>query len=134
MHRNSRILIVDDDQDLRNLVRLSLDNGKRDIRQAATALDGLHYAAETPPDIMLLDIGLPGPFNGFSLCESLCKDPRHHKLLVVVISGHGEAEDLEQAKRLGVVAYIVKPFSQSALVNLVDQLESQIQDMVTIVS
>ncbi|TRZ57726.1 MAG: response regulator [Rhodocyclaceae bacterium] len=134
MTTNSKILIVDDDRDLRNLVRLSLENGRRVIREASTALDGLRCANEVPPDILLLDIGLPGQFNGFSLCESLCKDPRHHALRVVVISGHGEAEDLEQAKRLGVVAYIVKPFSQTRLVTLIDQLENQIHEMVTIVS
>ena len=98
MTKNSKILIVDDDSDLRNFVRLSIDNGKRDIVEANTALDGLHAANESPPDILLLDIGLPGHFNGFSLSEALLRDPRHHKLRVVVISGHGEAEDIEQAK------------------------------------
>jgi DNA-binding response OmpR family regulator len=71
MTKNSKILIVDDDSDLRNFVRLSIDNGKRDIVEAETALDGLHAANDSPPDILLLDIGLPGHFNGFSLCEAL---------------------------------------------------------------
>jgi CheY-like chemotaxis protein len=133
MTKNSKILIVDDDSDLRNFVRLSIDNGKRDIVEAETALDGLHAANESPPDILLLDIGLPGHFNGFSLCEALARDPRHHKLRVVVISGHGEAEDIEQAKRLGVVAYIVKPFSPTTLVDLIDDLEAHFNEMLTIV-
>ena len=133
MTKNSKILIVDDDSDLRNFVRLSIDNGKRDIVEANTALDGLHAANESPPDILLLDIGLPGHFNGFSLCEALLRDPRHHKLRVVVISGHGEAEDIEQAKRLGVVAYVVKPFSPATLVDLIDGLEAHFNEMLTIV-
>lgn len=133
MTKNSKILIVDDDSDLRNFVRLSIDNGKRDIVEAKTALDGLHAANESPPDILLLDIGLPGHFNGFSLCEALLRDPRHHKLRVVVISGHGEAEDIEQAKRLGVVAYVVKPFSPATLVDLIDGLEAHFNEMLTIV-
>ena len=133
MTKNSKILIVDDDSDLRNFVRLSIDNGKRDIVEANTALDGLHAANESPPDILLLDIGLPGHFNGFSLCEALLRDPRHHKLRVVVISGHGEAEDIEQAKRLGVVAYVVKPFSPATLVDLIDGLEAHFNEMLMIV-
>lgn len=133
MTQNSKILIVDDDADLRNFIRLSLDNGKRHITEAGTALDGLHCANELPPDILLLDIGLPGHFNGFALCESLCTDPRHHKLRVVVISGQGEEEDIDQAKRLGVVAYIVKPVSPTTLVELVEKLEAQVQEMMTIV-
>jgi CheY-like chemotaxis protein len=133
MTKNSKILIVDDDGDLRNFVRLSIDNGKRDIVEAETALDGLHAANESPPDILLLDIGLPGHFNGFSLCEALSRDPRHNKLRVVVISGHGEAEDLEQAKRLGVVAYVVKPFSPATLVDLIDGLEANFNQMRVIV-
>ena len=133
MTKNSKILIVDDDSDLRNFVRLSIDNGKRDIVEAKTALEGLHAANESPPDILLLDIGLPGHFNGFSLCEALLRDPRHHKLRVVVISGHGEAEDIEQAKRLGVVAYVVKPFSPATLVDLIDGLEAHFNEMLMIV-
>lgn len=134
MKQQSKILIVDDDADLRNFIRLTLENGKREIGDADTALHGLHRANEMQPDILLLDIGLPGHFNGFSLCESLCKDPRHHKMRVVVISGYGEAEDLEQAKRLGVVAYIVKPVSPTSLLEIIEGLEAQIQDMMTIVS
>ena len=133
MTLRTTILIVDDDRDLRNFIRLSIDNGKRDIVEAETALDGLHAANESPPDILLLDIGLPGHFNGFSLCEALSRDPRHNKLRVVVISGHGEAEDIEQAKRLGVVAYVVKPFSPAALVDLIDGLEAHFNEMLTIV-
>jgi CheY-like chemotaxis protein len=133
MTKNSKILIVDDDSDLRNFVRLSIDNGKRDIVEAETALEGLHAANESPPDILLLDIGLPGHFNGFSLCEALSKDPRHKNLRVVVISGHGEAEDMDQAKRLGVVAYVVKPFSPATLVDLIDGLEAHFNEMLMIV-
>ncbi len=133
MTQTTKILIVDDDSDLRSFIRLSIDNGKRVIAEAGTALDGLRLATKSPPDILLLDIGLPGHFNGFSLCESLCKNPQHHKLQVVVISGHGETEDIEQAKRLGVVAYIVKPFSPTTLVALIDQMESRFNEMLTIV-
>ena len=133
MTKNSRILIVDDDSDQRTLIHLSIDNGKREIVEADSALTGLHSANELPPDILLLDIGLPGHFNGFSLYEALSRDPRHNKLRVVVISGHSEAEDIDQAKRLGVVAYIVKPFSPTKLADLIDGLEVNFNDMLTIV-
>jgi len=133
MRQNSTILIVEDVGDVRKLVRIALDNGRREIRDAVTALEGLHCARESPPDILLLDIGLPGVFNGFSLCESLRKDPQHIHLRVVVISGHGEVEDLEQARRLGVAAYVVKPFSPTALATLVAQLEDQMRETMTIV-
>ena len=121
MTKNSRILIVDDDSVLRKFIRASIDNGKRDIVEAGSALDGLH-----------LDIGLPGQFNGFSLYEALSKDLRHRKLRVVVISGHGEAEDLAEAKRHGIDAYIVKPFLPTTLVNLINQLEASAKEMQTI--
>lgn len=132
MTKNSRILIVDDDSVLRKFIRASIDNGKRDIVEAGSALDGLHIANEDPPDILLLDIGLPGQFNGFSLYEALSKDVRHRKLRVVVISGHGEAEDLAEAKRHGIDAYIVKPFLPTTLVNLINQLEASAKEMQTI--
>ena len=124
MSHKTRILIVDDDPDMRKLLRLTLDNARREIHEADTALGGLQLARDTLPDIVLLDIGLPGHFDGFSLCEALAREPALRDVKVVIISGHNASEDLDRAGRLGVDAYLVKPLSPGTLVELVEQLET----------
>ncbi len=124
MSRKTTILIVDDDPDMRKLLRLSLENARREIHEVDTALGGLQMARDTLPDIVLLDIGLPGRFDGFSLCEALAREPALREIKVVIISGHNASEDLDRAGRLGVEAYLVKPLSPGTLLELVGQLET----------
>lgn len=125
MKEISRILIVDDDVDLCKLSRTTLSSNHRDIREAGTALDGLRCANDMPPDIMLLDIGLPGHFDGFSLCEALAKDARHRGLQIVVISGYDDYVTIERARRLNVAVFMVKPFSPKALAAQIKHLEDE---------
>lgn len=129
MNEPTTLLIVDDDQHIRQLIRTSLDNGRRTIREAGTARDGLHQVIGIQPHILLVDIGLPGLFDGFSLCEALTNDPLHRKIKIIVVSGHSDPEDIERAKRLGIAAYVVKPFSPHELSRLVDDIEIDIQTM-----
>jgi len=132
MTHKTTLLIVDDDCDLRKFLRMALDNGRRAIHEADTALDGLHRARDTRPDIVLLDIGLPGHFDGFMLNEALTREPALHGLKTVIISGHDSAEDIGRAGRLGVDAYLVKPVSPRTLVELVERLESSLREMLII--
>lgn len=132
MTRKTTILIVDDDADLRKLLRTSLDNGRRVIHEAETGPDGLRIARETMPDILLLDIGLPGQFDGFSLCEAMDDVPEIWHMKTVVISGHDAAEDFGHAKRFGVDAYLVKPFSPRTLVSLIESLEVAPREMLVV--
>jgi DNA-binding response OmpR family regulator len=132
MTRKTTILIVDDDDDLRKLLRLALDNGKRVIHEADTALGGLQLARKLVPDILLLDIGLPGSFDGFVLYQAMSREPAMWNVRTVIVSGHGALEDLTQAERLGVDAYVVKPFSPVKLVELVERLENLPREMLVI--
>ena len=132
MTRKTTILIVDDDNDLRKLMRLALDNGKREIHEADTALGGLQLARKLVPDILLLDIGLPGNFDGFVLYQAMSREPAMWNVRTVIVSGHGAIEDLTQAERLGVDAYVVKPFSPAKLVELVERFENLPREMLVI--
>lgn len=132
MTRKTTILIVEDDPDLRKLVRTSLENGRRMIHEAETAIDGLHLARQIMPDILLLDIGLPGHFDGFSLCNALEDVPEIWDMKTVIISGHDTAEDFYQAKRFGINAYLVKPFSPRFLVELIEKLEVPPSEMLVV--
>lgn len=132
MTHKTSILIVDDDNDLRKLMRLTLDNGKREIHEADTALSGLQLARKLSPDILLLDIGLPGSFDGFVLYQAMSREPALWHVRTVIVSGHGAIADLTQAERLGIDAYVVKPFSPAKLVELVERLENLPREMLVI--
>lgn len=124
MTNKTQILIVDDDSDTRKFLRTALANDERDIHEADTAQNALRAIKEKQPDILLLDIGLPGYFDGFSLGEALMDDPRRRKIRIVIVSGHDNHSYREHAERLGVVAYLVKPVSPLTLENLIADMES----------
>ena len=71
-------------------------------------------------DILVLDLHLPGRFDGFSLCEALRKDPRHKGLVVVVVSGYADPDDRIHAARLNVNRYFLKPVDVWMLAKVVD--------------
>ena len=126
------VLIVEDDQYTRKLIRLILDDGTRKIHEASNAEEALLIAAEIQPDILLVDIGLPGSSGGLSLCEKLVTDVKHRKLQVIVITGSDSPEHIARAKDLGLSCYINKPFLPSKLASLVLRLESTFNGLLVI--
>jgi DNA-binding response OmpR family regulator len=131
MTLKTTVLIVDDDGDLRNLLRISLENSHRVIHEAATAEEGLRLALDAVPDVLLLDIGLPG-LDGFDFCRAIDEDPTLWNMKTVIITGHDAAEDISQAERFGIDAYLIKPFSPRTVVELVERLEPQPHKMMVI--
>lgn len=121
--KTSNILIVDDDEDLRRLIGASLAGAARLVREAGSAMEALHAAATEPPDILLLDIGLPGNFDGFDLCQTLLREPSNHRMKVAVMSGQDDPALIDLADRLGVTSYLVKPFDLSLLRSVVSDME-----------
>jgi DNA-binding response OmpR family regulator len=131
MTPTTSILIVDDDNDLRKLLRTCLASSRRVIHEAATAEDGLRVALDTLPDVLLLDIGLPG-LDGFAFCRAIDDEPTLWNMKTVIISGHDATEDIDQAKRFGIDAYLIKPFSPRTVVELVERLEPRHQEMLVV--
>ena len=127
----STILIVDDDSDLRKLLRKSLASSHRVIHEAATAEEGLRLALDISPDVLLLDIGLPG-LDGFSLCHAMDEEPTLWHMKTVIISGHDAAQDIRLANQFYIEAYVIKPFSPRTVVELVERLEPQRHEMLVV--
>ena len=133
MKLTTTILIVDDDSDLRKLLRMSLENSHRVVHEAATAEEGLRLALDTVPDVLLLDIGLPG-LDGFAFCRAMDEEPPLWNMKTVIITGNDAAEDISQAERFGIDAYLIKPFSPRTVVELVERLEPQPHKMMVILA
>ena len=116
------ILIVDDNADLRELVRVSVERGPYRTIQAADGPEGLELAERARPDLVLLDIELQ-TLDGVTVCQRLKESPTTRDIKVVMLTASVQQESRERALAAGADAYITKPFSLRALmVQLADQI------------
>lgn len=109
-----RILIIEDEEDIRELIRYTLEREGFAVSEAGTGEEGLRSAAERNPDLILLDLMLPGK-DGLSVCRELKEDGATRDLPVVMVTARGEESDVVAGLELGAEDYVVKPFSPKVL-------------------
>lgn len=117
-----KILIVEDHADIRRLIRMTLEFEALEIHEAGDAATGWDMARALQPDLLLLDVMMPGPMDGLGLCRALKADPALAGVPVVVLSARGSSADREAGVTAGADAYLVKPFSPMQLLDLVGKL------------
>jgi DNA-binding response OmpR family regulator len=117
-----KILIVEDHADIRRLIRMTLEFEDCEIHEAADAPTGWDLAREVQPDLVLLDVMMPGALNGLDLCRAIKADARLRQVPVVVLSARGASADREAGLQAGADAYLVKPFSPMQLLDLLNSL------------
>lgn len=117
-----KILIVEDHADIRRLIRLTLEFEPVDIHEAPDAETGLALARVLRPDLVLLDLMMPGSMDGLALCRALRADPTLARVPVVMLSARGQASDRQAGLDAGASAYLVKPFSPMQLLDLTGAL------------
>jgi len=106
-----KVLVVDDDQDLRDLVAFTLTQAGYLVLKALDGSAALRIAAGESPDLVILDINMPG-VSGFQVCESIRSNSR---VPIMMLTVRGEEEDLVHALELGADDYLTKPFSPRTL-------------------
>jgi CheY-like chemotaxis protein len=115
--RLARVLVVDDNVDLaRGLARLLQIHG-HDVRVAYDGPTGLVEAKSSQPDVVLLDIGLPG-MDGYELAAELRRDEFVKDATLIAISGYGQEEDLRLAREAGFDHHLVKPIVSDDLIKI----------------
>ncbi len=117
----SRILLCDNEQSLRNLMRASLDGLGHEVHEATTGDEGLRLARELAPDLVLLDMMMPGR-SGLDVVQDLRADPSLADVAVVMVTARVQADDREAALAAGADAFLSKPFRPAELVALVSEL------------
>jgi len=118
--RVPNILIVDDQPDLRLLIRLTFSSTGHRVQEAADGETALAACAQTAPDVVLLDVMLPG-IDGYEVCRRLKADARTRGAFVVLMTaGHQETERV-RAEQAGADRYLAKPFSPAQLLDLVQR-------------
>lgn len=114
-----KILIVDDHADIRRLIRMTLEFEDYDIREAPHGEAALDMARELAPDLVLLDVMMPGAINGLEVCRQLRAGAAGKGPRVIMLSARGQAADREAGLQAGADTYLVKPFSPLQLIDCI---------------
>lgn len=117
---NEKLLIVDDNSDLRRMLRISLGYGKYKMYEAATGAEAMQIAREQHPDVMLLDVMMPGELDGFQVCEMIKNDPDLKDIFVIILTALSSVGDRTEGNRVKADFYMPKPFSPLQLIETIE--------------
>lgn len=117
-----RILMVEDQPDIRKLIRMALEFEAWEGHEAEDAVAGVEAAKRLKPDVVLMDVMMPGAFDGLEACRRIKADPQLAGVRVVVISAKGLATDVQTAREAGADEYLFKPFSPLELIDTIERL------------
>lgn len=116
-----KILIVDDEAELVDLVKIRLEAAGYDVIKAYDGQEGLEKAKSEKPDLVLLDIMMP-KMDGYKVCGLLKMDARFKKIPVILFSAKAQKEDAQLAKEVGADQYVTKPFEAAVLLSKIREL------------
>jgi DNA-binding response OmpR family regulator len=111
------ILIVDDQGELRKLVRMTLEFGDYELHEAENGQRALDLSKVIQPDLVILDVMMPGDINGYQVCEKLKQGQNEKVPYVLLLTARGQKSDVEEGERVGADNYLVKPFSPLELID-----------------
>jgi DNA-binding response OmpR family regulator len=114
----TRVLVVDDDRDIRDLVTFKLEQAGYEVRQAEDGLQGLEAVRSWAPDLVVLDVMMPG-LSGVDVTRELRADPATASTPVILLTAKAQEADVETGFVSGADDYVVKPFSPRELVSRV---------------
>ncbi len=116
-----KILVVDDESALRLLVRGTLEIGGYHILEADNGLKALELTAEERPDLIILDVMMPG-ITGYEVCKRIKEDPDTASAKVLILTAKGQQIDKEMAQAALADYFLSKPFSPVDLLTMVEEI------------
>jgi CheY-like chemotaxis protein len=115
-----RILIVDDDGALRKLLQATLKYGQYQLYEATNGTEAISLALELMPQVIVLDVMMPGDINGLEVCKRIKETPRLQHIYIVLLSALNHESDRLAGERVQADAYLSKPFSPLELLDLIE--------------
>jgi DNA-binding response OmpR family regulator len=122
----TKVLVIDDEEPIRLLCRVNLQLEDMDVLEAADGPTGLDQAREHRPDVILLDVMMPG-LDGWRVAEKLLEDDRTNEIPIIFLTARAEFRDRARGLDIGGVDYVTKPFNPLELAPLVRQLLDRIE-------
>jgi len=122
----TKVLVIDDEAPIRLLCRVNLEAEGMKVLEAADGPSGLDRARAERPDVILLDVMMPG-LDGWRVAEHLLEDPRTNAIPIVFLTARAEFRDRAKGLDIGGVDYITKPFNPLELAPLVRNLLERLE-------
>jgi two-component system alkaline phosphatase synthesis response regulator PhoP len=120
------VLVIDDEAPIRLLCKVNLEAEGMDVLEAADGPTGLEQAREQTPDVVLLDVMMPG-LDGWQVAEHLLQDERTSDIPIIFLTARAEFRDRARGLDIGGVDYVTKPFNPLELAPLVRELLERIE-------
>jgi DNA-binding response OmpR family regulator len=122
----TRVLVIDDEAPIRLLCRVNLEAAGMRVLEAGDGESGLDVARTGEPDVILLDVMMPG-IDGWHVAEALLEDPSTDEIPIVFLTARAELRDRARGIDLGGVDYVTKPFNPVDLAPLVRDLLDRVR-------
>ena len=117
------ILTVDDSRMMREMLLMVLKNAGFNVVQAEDGVEGLEALANANPDVIITDINMPN-MDGYGFMEGVRRDPRFRATPILVLSTESSAEKKNRARQAGATGWIVKPFQETALLDVIRRVSA----------
>ena len=121
-----RVLVIDDEAPIRLLCRVNLEAAKIEVSEAVDGKSGLEVARAERPDVILLDVMMPG-MDGWQVFEQLLQDESTAKIPIVFLTARAELRDQARGLELGGIDYVTKPFNPLNLAPLIEDLLARVE-------
>lgn len=119
----TKILVVDDNIQMRNLLRITFSAYPQyEFLQAQNAQEALEIIKTAHPDIVFLDVMMPGEMDGLDVCTFIKSSDEFKSIFVALLSAKGQKNDIAEGLKTGADKYITKPFSPMALIDVVAEI------------
>ena len=122
----AKVLVIDDEAPIRLLCRVNLEAERIEVLEAADGPSGLAKARAELPDVILLDVMMPG-LDGWRVAEELLDDERTSRIPIVFLTARAEVRDRARGLDLGGIDYVTKPFNPIELAPLVQDLLERVE-------
>ncbi|MDQ1700889.1 MAG: hypothetical protein QOF57_141 [Frankiaceae bacterium] len=120
----ARVLVVDDDDVIRQLITVNLELEGFEVFTAVDGQDALDQVSAIQPDLITLDVMMPR-MDGWQAAERLRADPDTAAIKLVLLSARAQESDIRRGEQIGVDAYLTKPFDPDELIETINQLLAQ---------
>ena len=122
----TRVLVIDDEAPIRLLCRVNLEAEGMEVLEASDGPTGLEQARAAEPDVILLDVMMPG-LDGWQVAEQLLEDDTTRSIPIVFLTARAEFRDRARGLDLGGIDYVTKPFNPLELAPLVEDMLARVE-------